>query len=246
MGKSRSIVFAAAGVLLLPLLSWLASGQVLPVTEPPPHIQEQAAPVKESSASQTPPAAAPALKPAPKKLKIVIDPGHGGSESWAVSIAKRLEKDFNLALGLKVYERLQQQSRVEVYLTRDSDIHLTPDERAEFANKLKADLFVSIHGNSFHNNASVHGVETYWRTPHSEELATIMHKHVVAATGFESRWLRRWGFIVVRKTEMPSVLLEIGYLSNEREEAEMFREEFQNRTADGIVKGILEFINRPS
>ncbi|MCL6456511.1 MAG: N-acetylmuramoyl-L-alanine amidase family protein, partial [Gorillibacterium sp.] len=94
------------------------------------------------------------------KLKIVIDAGHGDSDPGAISITNRKEKDFNLAVALKVKALLDQLAPVEAYLTRSDDTFVTLDGRAEFANNLSADAFISIHGNYF-TKTSV-GTESYY------------------------------------------------------------------------------------
>ncbi|MCR8635009.1 N-acetylmuramoyl-L-alanine amidase family protein [Paenibacillus radicis (ex Xue et al. 2023)] len=172
------------------------------------------------------------------KYKVVIDPGHGDQDPGAKAVNGSTEKEFNLSMGLKVYKLLQKEALIEPFLTRNDDTFVPLDDRAEFANSRNADLFVSIHGNSY-TSAST-GTETYYYKSDSDLFAQIMHKHLTAATGLPDRGVRQQPFRVVKATNMPAVLLEVGYLSNERDTALMFDEAFQDRVALAIVAGIKE------
>ncbi|NOU97294.1 AMIN domain-containing protein [Paenibacillus sp. LMG 31456] len=172
------------------------------------------------------------------KYKVVIDPGHGDQDPGAKSVTGSVEKEFNLTMGLKVYNLLQKETLIEPLLTRNDDTFIPLDDRASFANNRNADLFVSIHGNSY--TAATTGTETYYYKSDSDSFAQIMHQHLIAATGLPDRGVRQQPFRVVKVTNMPAVLLEVGYLSNERDSALMFDESFQDKVALAIVAGIKE------
>lgn len=174
---------------------------------------------------------------------VVIDAGHGGSQPGTVGITKKLEKDFNLAVALKVESLLKQDGSVDFAFTRTSDVKLSLEERSKFANDLQADLFVSIHGNSLEAaKGNPSGTETYYSRDESIPFANVMHKHLVGATGLNDRKVRYSSLHVTRETTMPAVLLEVGYLSNIGDEALMYTEEFQQRVAESIVAGIKEYL----
>lgn len=173
---------------------------------------------------------------------IVVDAGHGNQDGGAKSVTNKREKDFNLAVALKVAELLRMQNGIDVFMTRSDDTFIALDDRAAIANKLKADVFVSVHGNSS-TNAATSGTETYYyQRESSKTLANIIQKHLIAATGFKDRGVKSERFVVVKKTTMPAVLLEVGFLSNKGDEALMFSEDFQYRVAQGIVDGIKEYL----
>jgi N-acetylmuramoyl-L-alanine amidase len=172
---------------------------------------------------------------------IVIDGGHGGKDTGAISINNRLEKDFNLSLVLKIQQLLAIEPLIQVVLTRQDDTFVELNDRAAIANNLNASLFVSIHGNSYAKTSN--GSETYYYNDVSLALAQTMHPHIIGAAGFADKKVRKQKFRVVAATQMPAILCEIGYLSNPTEEAEMFNEDFQNRTAAAIVAGIKEYLN---
>lgn len=176
--------------------------------------------------------------------KVVLDPGHGDKDRGATGASGQDEKDFTLQLSHKVRERLEQEPQIEVYMTRtdDSFISSIDRERPEFANQLDADIFVSIHGNTF-TDAGVSGTETYYYREESLQLAEIMHKHTVEATGFRDRGVKKENFFVVKDTKMPAVLLEVGYLTNPQDEEQLLKDEVQNRIAASIVAGIKEYLN---
>ncbi|MEZ0369357.1 MAG: N-acetylmuramoyl-L-alanine amidase, partial [Candidatus Sericytochromatia bacterium] len=104
---------------------------------------------------------------------------------------------------------------------------------------------VSIHCNSMPpNNTDVHGIETYYTTPQSLELANTLHKYLVTELGAPDRRVRKRGLFVTRKTKMPSVLMEIGFLSNPNEEALLANPAYQRRVAKAIRDGIYDYLSR--
>jgi len=128
-----------------------------------PPIEPSRSPAPEDQAVPPIPAS-PAIQPAPPPAKgykiIVIDPGHGGRDSGARGLRQTEEKDITLKVGLKLRELLSKQPGVRVLMTRDRDVFVDLEERANFANSSGADLFVSIHVNS-HPSRSVKGIEIY-------------------------------------------------------------------------------------
>jgi len=177
-------------------------------------------------------------------LKVVIDPGHGGKDRGATGASGSLEKDFTLKLARKVEELAEQDPRIQVYMTRtdDSFISSVDRNRPNFANELGADLYISIHGNTF-EDPGVSGTETYYYDQNSRALADIMQRQVVQASGFRDRGVKRQDFFVLTDTEMPAVLIEAGYVTNPSEEKAMLSEEVQDRMAASIVRGIKEYLN---
>ncbi|MFU1795553.1 N-acetylmuramoyl-L-alanine amidase [Paenibacillus azoreducens] len=175
------------------------------------------------------------------KKTVVIDAGHGAKDPGTTGITGKKEKDFNLALVLKVGDILKQDPNLNVVLTRSDDTFLELKDRAKIANDLKADAFVSIHANSAGSSAAS-GTETYYQRDASKEFANVMHKHLVQAAGLSDRGVRYGNFHVIRETKMPAVLLEVGYLSNKNDEAALFSESFQQRVAQGIADGIKEYL----
>ncbi|CAM3796158.1 N-acetylmuramoyl-L-alanine amidase [Marinicrinis lubricantis] len=176
-----------------------------------------------------------------KKL-VVLDAGHGDDDPGAISVTGQKEKDFNLKVALKVQQLLQQESNIEVVMTRHDDTFLPLAQRAGIANDLNADAFVSIHANSAPDAPTASGTETYYYDKSSLSFAQLMHKHLLAATEFKDRKVKFGNLSVLRNSKVSAVLLEIGFLSNKTEEAIMMTDEFQNRVAEGIANGIKQYV----
>lgn len=178
-----------------------------------------------------------------KKL-VVIDAGHGGKDPGGISVNKYKEKDFTLATTLKIEALLKNEPNIELVLTRSGDTYPTLQERAKLANNLKADLFISIHANSIAagSKSNPSGVETYYTRKESLQFANVVHKYLVPATGIQDRGVRQANYHVTRETKMPAILLECGYLSNTKDEALLYSEDFQQRVAEAVVAGIKEYL----
>ncbi|MNJ46198.1 N-acetylmuramoyl-L-alanine amidase AmiC precursor [compost metagenome] len=174
------------------------------------------------------------------KPLVVIDAGHGGTDPGAISVTKKREKDFNLAIAKKVENLLKKETQLDYVLTRSTDVFVTLQDRAKLANNMNADLFVSLHANS--GSATASGVETYYTRGESLPFAKIMHKYLVESSGLPDRKVRAKSLHVTRETTMPAVLLEFGYLSNAGDEAVLFTEKFQNSVAQGVVDGIMDYL----
>ncbi len=182
-----------------------------------------------------------ALAPVPLKTGylIVIDAGHGGKDQGAKGIAGNLEKDFNLAVANRVVELLKQYPKFQVIATRSTDVYLTLQERVDIANEADADLFLSIHANSF--TPTSRGTETFYYNANSKDLATIVHRHLVGATQFPDRKVQTQPFYVIKYTKMPAVLTETGFLTNEMENKQLVSPEFQDKVAKALVAAIREY-----
>lgn len=174
--------------------------------------------------------------------KVVIDPGHGGHDPGATGASGKFEKEYTLSLSDKVHKLLEKEPLIKSYITRSDDTFIELQDRARFANDLKADLFVSIHGNTY-EKGSVRGTETYYSRSDSLSLADMLHKHIMEVAGFPDREVRQMNYRVIRDTVMPAVLLEIGYLSNSSEEKEMLQDDLQNKIAASIVTSIKEYLH---
>ncbi len=176
---------------------------------------------------------------------VVLDAGHGDGDPGAISkITGRKEKDFNLSMVLKIAKALENIPNLQVKLTRQDDTFVELNERADFANRLNADVFVSVHANSF-SKATISGTETYYSRDESRALADILHSRILPATGFNDRGVRKNDLRVTLRTVMPAVLCEIGYLSSPEEEAALFTEKLQLQTAEAIAAGIREYLQIP-
>lgn len=172
--------------------------------------------------------------------KIAIDAGHGGADPGAV-FEGRQEKDDTLKLALAVGELLEQNG-MDVFYTRTEDIYQTPFQKATLANQEKADYFVSIHRNSSPIPNQYTGVETlvYDKSGEKLEMAEAINENL-EKIGFRNIGVKeRPGLVVLRRTKMPAVLVEAGFINSE-EDNRMFDEEFDS-IAEGIANGILSTV----
>lgn len=181
-------------------------------------------------------------QPVPDKslFTIVLDAGHGGKDPGAKSITGKWEKDFNLSVVLKVQALLAADERIKLVLTRQDDAYPSLDDRIKLANSLAADMFISVHANSY--TAAINGTETYYTRADSKDLAYLMHSLIVPATGLKNNGVRTANFKVIKYTTMPAVLLEAGYLSSKIDEPKMWTEAFQDRFAEAIAAGIKQYL----
>ena len=167
---------------------------------------------------------------------IVIDAGHGGFDNGAMYQGRK-EKDDNLDLALAVGKILEQQGYDVVY-TRTTDIYQSPYEKAQIGNEAGADYFISFHRNSGENDNTYNGVQTliYGGDERAERLAENINEEL-EKVGFANLGIEeRTGLVVLRRTEMPAVLIETGFINNDRDN-EIFDSNF-NEVASAIAMGI--------
>jgi N-acetylmuramoyl-L-alanine amidase len=174
-------------------------------------------------------------------MKICIDPGHGGNDPGAIGTDPFVmeEKDFNLAVGL-LLEGILEQNGHWVVMTRRQDRSLGLAGRANFANRLGADLFVSIHANAAVTPAA-QGMEVYHFAASPEgnrAAAAVLDRMIAKFPGHRNRGVREANFTVLRVTEMPAILVECEFLTNP--EQLVFLADPQNRRelAAAIAEGI--------
>lgn len=183
---------------------------------------------------------------------IVIDPGHGGHDVGTQSISKPRyqEKSLNLVTAQFIKGYLQQLG-YQVFLTREDDTFIPLDKRAQMANEKKPSLFVSVHYNSA-PSSEANGVEVFFyqskdnkeRIQKSKRLAHSILKHVLVHTQAKSRGVKHANYAVIRETNMPAVLVEGGFVTNEAELQNLKDPTYLKKIAWGIVRGIDEYASR--
>lgn len=175
---------------------------------------------------------------------IVVDPGHGGYDPGAVGRSFNLtEKSVNLDTSLRL-ARLLESTGARVILTRSTDVFITLGQRAAMANNTRADLYISIHANA-HPNPAIGGTETYYDTAYrpgdSRRLAVLVQQELAAGLGLRNIGVKTANFHVIRNTTMPSILVELAFLSNTREESLLNQASFRQRGAEAILRGITRY-----
>jgi N-acetylmuramoyl-L-alanine amidase len=258
--------------------------------------EEFAANVAKDKATSTDIAAAPAQPtpaggselPAATRPLVVIDPGHGGIDSGAEAANGIKEKDIVLAFALKLQQLLVESGRVDVALTREDDTFLRLEERVGLARRNKADLFISLHADSF-QQPEIRGASVYTRDENATDvldkvladnenktdviagftmpqmapevvdiLIDLMRREMrkqsyVAAQAIvhqlePSVQLRRFpvrqaDFFVLQAPDVPSVLIELGFLSNATDMANLMQSDWQDRTANALARGISTYFD---
>jgi len=226
--------------------------------------------------------------PIATKPLVVIDPGHGGIDSGAETASGIKEKEIVLAFGLRLQQLLVASGRFDVALTREDDSYLKLEERVALARTNKADLFVSIHADSF-QQAEIRGASVYVRDENAtdvldkvladgENRSDVVAGYTLPQTAPEvvdilvdlmrremrvqsytaaqsivhqlepSVELRRFpvrqaDFLVLQAPDVPSVLIELGFLSNAEDMANLLETGWQDRTADAVARGISTYFD---
>lgn len=175
------------------------------------------------------------------KDNVTVDPGHGGTDHGAIGTKGTREKDVTLAIATRL-SRIMATNGMSVQMTRMKDLEILLRPRVEMANRNDSDVFISIHANSFGSMKGVAGIETYYFSDESYNLAKSVHKHLVRTLKQPDRGVRKNNFYVVHHTQMPSALIEIGYLSNPQEEAKLKDPVYQEQAAQAIYRGVREFL----
>ena len=181
---------------------------------------------------------------------IMLDPGHGGHDAGTQSISKPRyqEKSLNLATAQFVKTYLLQKG-YKVMMTRETDVFVSLEKRAQLANQKKPTLFVSIHFNAA-PSINAKGVEVFYyeskekkeRTTKSKKLAQALLKQVLAHTQAKSRGVKQGNYAVIRETNIPAVLIEGGFVTNEEELKQLKDPIYLKRLAWGITRGIEEYL----
>jgi N-acetylmuramoyl-L-alanine amidase len=171
---------------------------------------------------------------------IVIDPGHGGSDPGAVGIGGIEEEDVVLDISLQVSSLLERQG-AEVVMTRTSSRTVELAPRVALAERSGADYFVSIHANAATVNAN--GVETFYFSS-GAGLAQSIQDSIIDSTGMTDRGIKQARFYVLTQTSMPSVLVEVGFLTGNRDVTLLSNSRFRTQMAEAIARGILNYVQR--
>ena len=197
---------------------------------------------------------APAVHPSPAQgHSIVIDPGHGGSDSGAVGYAGLREKDVALAVSKRLKELLYEAGAAVIMTrTEDADVsHAGSSPSRELGARVdvsrehpEAEIFLSVHCNSF-TNPDAHGMETYYypKTDADEHLATLLNEELAEAGGLYNRGVKYARFYVLRQTNIPASLVELGFLSNPDEEALLADTNYQEKLAQALLRAIERYFD---
>ena len=179
-----------------------------------------------------------AAAPARAVSTIVLDAGHGGHDRGGVPGQRYSEKAATLDTAQRIRGRLRE-AGFKVVMTRSSDTFIGLGQRCSVANRQRNAAFVSIHYNSAPREGA-NGIETYFYYGHGRALAETLHARIVRAAGTEDRHVRQRGFYVLRRTRIPAVLCELGFLTNGSEggriaKSAAHRQKLADAVADGLI-----------
>lgn len=173
--------------------------------------------------------------------KVVIDAGHGGTDAGAVG-GGTYEKDITLDVAKRV-EDLLKKSGFAVLMTRPNDTYVSLQDRVAMSEKYNPDIFVSIHVNSS-VRPEITGVETHYYHQESMTLAQTVHSSLASAVDSPNRGLFKSKFYVINHTTAPAILVEIGFISNSAERAQLVGEKRKQATAKAIADGVKNYFKQ--
>ncbi|MBO7148067.1 MAG: N-acetylmuramoyl-L-alanine amidase [Lentisphaeria bacterium] len=199
-----------------------------------------------------------------KVFTIMIDAGHGGKDKGAPGTANLWEKNLNLAMALKVAAKLRQYG-YRVVMTRSKDTDLTLQQRSAYCEKIKPDLFLSIHCNAV-GNRRISGIETFAMTPYGAastsdskpgkntgpgnsfdrnnyRLAYEIQRQLVSTTKAQDRGVKHARFYVLRNATCPAVLIETGFITNLLEGRRLSQSAYQEKIARGIASAVYSYMH---
>ena len=185
-----------------------------------------------------------------KEYTVVLDAGHGSSDSGKVGINGVLEKDINLSISKETKKHLEKKG-IRVVMTRDKDESLAEGEngnrkvqdmkaRVKRINDTKPNLAVSIHQNSYHEE-SIHGAQVFYyeHSESGEKDARILQEALLAVDPDNTRQVKaNTTYYLLKRTEVPILIIECGFLSNQEEEEKLASEDYQKEIAKAIANGI--------
>src|SRR5438132_8884648 len=209
------------------VITWLSvAGLACPLASPRP-----------SSAAQSKSRETSPQTSRPSTL-VVIDAGHGGFDRGGIPRQRIAEKDMTLDVALRLRKKLLA-AGYRVVMTRDSDVFVPLPGRVAIANSNRNAIFICIHFNSA-KRMGAGGIETYFYSRDSLPLASAIHYYVAGGAPSSNRGVRRRGFYVLRKTTVPSVLVECGFLTNATEANYAQSAAYRQKLAEEIGRGVRE------
>ena len=186
-----------------------------------------------------------------KNNVIVLDSGHGGDDPGKIGVNQAKEKEVNLNISKKIKKRLEKKGW-QVVMTREKDVMLGDPEagnkkihdmkaRVDLINKTMPQAAVSIHQNSYQDE-QIHGAQVFYYS-HSKDgkrMAEVMQKALLAVDEENTRQAKANDtYYLLKRTEVPTIIVECGFLSNPEEAAKLIDPEYQKKLADAIVEGII-------
>uniref|UniRef100_UPI003EBC8F4C N-acetylmuramoyl-L-alanine amidase n=1 Tax=Bacillus maqinnsis TaxID=3229854 RepID=UPI003EBC8F4C len=175
-----------------------------------------------------------------KGKTIVIDPGHGGKDGGTIGADGAFEKNITIKTAKLLADKLRA-SGANVYLTRSDDTFISLQSRVATSHYRNADAFISIHYDSFMDPSVRGSTAYYYQTAKDQSLATNVHREVAKHAQIPDKGVQFGDYFVLRENKRPSLLYELGYLSNPQEEAVIYSASYQERVTEGITEGLTHY-----
>jgi N-acetylmuramoyl-L-alanine amidase len=223
-----------------------------PSLKPTPPISKQPILAKTPAPSKSKPSPKPKVKTIKRQrrtssknildnLVIALDPGHGGLDPGAIGINKTYEKNLTIDIANRLRKLLEAKGAF-VLMAREKDKNPSLKERTEMANKNQADIFISIHINSFFKPFAS-GIETYYYKYKDRALASILQKSMSSDLRFKDNGLKRARMYILNHSHMPSALVEPGFLTHPQEYKKIIQPQFRQKIAVSLYKGIVKYFS---
>ena len=181
--------------------------------------------------------------PRHSRLKVAVDAGHGGSDigAWYPQFGL-VEKDINLSVAKTLVRQLEDQG-FSAFLIRDDDVYIELGERADLANRARADIFVSIHVNRFPQDTRCRGAQAFYQrgSAYGQQLAVFVQEELRKVAPTNDRKAIAADFKVLRETHMPGVLVEIGFATNAHDRQLIMDPGYRNAVAAAICRAIVRY-----
>lgn len=175
-----------------------------------------------------------------KNKTIVLDPGHGGHDSGTIGYTGTLEKKLTWKTTELLYHKLQSFG-ANVYLTRHSDSFVSLQSRVSVSHYRNTDAFVSIHFDAYEDTSIRGSTAYYYSESKDKQLASDVQAEIAKRSLLENRGVVFGDYFVLRENRQPSILLELGYLSNPQEEVAVSSRSYQEKVTDGIANGLEDY-----
>ncbi len=184
-----------------------------------------------------------------EEVVIIVDPGHGGEDPGKVGINDVLEKDLNLQIAKKV-KKLLEEAGIKIVMTRTND--KVPDakkedlnQRVQLINETKPKLALCIHQNSY-PDAKIKGAQVFYHTitPEAEDVASIVQEQLRTVDPTNTRQIKENDtYFMLKNSQVPTIIVECGFLTNPDEAAKLTQEEYQDQIAQAICEGVVKWLN---
>ena len=184
-----------------------------------------------------------------EEVVIVVDPGHGGEDPGKVGTNDVLEKDLNLQIAKKV-KKLLEEAGIKIVMTRTND--KVPDakkedlnQRIKLINETKPKLALCIHQNSY-PDAKIKGAQVFYHTttPEAEDVASIVQEELRTVDPTNTRQIKENDtYFMLKNSQVPTIIVECGFLTNSEEAAKLTQEEYQDQIAQAICEGVVKWMS---